>query len=134
VVGISPSVWIEHRALAPGAAAVALAAQRVDHAEHPRFRAAQRHQRAHARRRRCGVVLVVVQRAPEHRAVDSDHPADGHGDVIDFVDRHVVVLSVTAIRIFGAAAVTMLANRRIGRTRPRCVVMPGRQFRGERTG
>jgi hypothetical protein len=77
---------LEHRPLALRAATVALPAQRVHDAEHAGFRAAQRDQRPHARRGGGGVVLVVVQRAPEHRAVDADHPADGHSDVIDFVD------------------------------------------------
>ena len=84
---------------------------------------------------RRGVVLVVVQRAPEHRAVDPDHPADGHGDVLDFVDRHVAVLVVVVKQLFSASAVQAKSIGQLGATGiGRRALMAGREFRGERTG
>ena len=68
----------------------------------------------------------------------ADHPADGHGNVVDFVDRHVAVLTVVLVRLFRASAAPTLFTHRLGGAGSvwgGCSAGTGAgQFRGEPTG
>jgi hypothetical protein len=64
--------------------------------------------------------------------MDADHAADRHRDIIDFVERCVVILVVIANRRIGASGGVALCSLTIAERRSAPMVR--REFGGERTG